>query len=311
MGLTEKSFEIGRQVDIVGYNDAFVEDPQYLDLLASIRRNGKMLDTQLEDPAWTLFAPGQLRYDLRNGFPLLTERDLSMASNSAIAEITAFINGVRTLDELKAWGCGWWKNFITEEKCDKRGLEHGDFGPGSYGAAFHDFPTPLGVGFNQIQAVVDQITANPQLRTHCATSWVPNTNFRAPGYDNKVVWTPCHGSFLHFRVEGDELSLHHVQRSADAPVGLVFNIIQYAALLMVVAKVTGYRPSEYIHTLSDVHIYKRQSDDVETLLSRPPRPFPRALINSSLNDVFAWRKGDVTFVDYNPHEKMLIDTPTS
>lgn len=298
-------------IDIVGYNDNLVVDTQYRDLLENIRQNGRRVDTQLEDAAWTLFAPGHLKYDLRNGFPLLTERDLSQASNAAIAEITAFINGVRTLEDLESWGCSWWKNFITDEKCAKRGLEPGDFGPGSYGPAYHDFPTPAGATFNQIQAIVDQIGANPQLRTHVATTIVPSTIVRAPGYKQETVWVPCHGSMLHFRVLGDELELHHVQRSADAPVGLAFNIIQYAALQMVVAKITGYKPTVYTHTLSDVHIYDRQEADVETILSREPRPFPRALIDSALNDVFAWRKGDIRFEDYNPHPKMLIDTPSS
>jgi len=298
-------------IDIVGYNEIRDPDEQYHDLLDEIKSKGKKVGTQLEDTAWTLFAPGHLKYDLRNGFPLLTERDLTQSSNSAIAEITAFINGVRNLEELEAWGCGWWKDFITDEKCAKRGLEPGDFGPGSYGPAFHDFPTPAGASFNQIKAIVDQIGVNPQLRTHLATTIVPSTIIRAPGYQQETVWVPCHGSMLHFRVMDDELQLHHVQRSADAPVGLAFNIIQYAALQMVVAKITGYTPTIYTHTLSDVHIYDRQEEHVETLLAREPRPFPRALIDRALSDVFEWRKGDIIFEDYDPHPKMLIPTPSS
>ncbi len=236
---------------------------------------------------------------------------MTQASGAAIAEITAFINGVRTLDELAEWGCPWWKNFITDEKCAKRGLDPGDFGPGSYGPAYHDFPTPTGASFNQIKAIVDQIGANPKLRTHVATTIMPSTIVRAPGYNQETVWVPCHGSMLHFRVMDDELELHHVQRSADAPVGLVFNIIQYAALQKLIAKITGYTPTIYTHTHSDVHIYERQADDVEKILSRAPRPFPRALINSALSDVFEWRKNDIIFEDYNPHPKMMIDTPSS
>lgn len=298
-------------IDTVGYNEQRTVDTQYRDLLEDIRKNGRKVGTQLEDTAWTLFAPGHLKYDLRNGFPLLTERDLSAASGASIAELTAFINGVHTLEDLAEWGCPWWKNFITDEKCAKRGLEPGDFGPGSYGPAYHDFPTPAGATFNQIKAIVDQIGVNPQLRTHIATTIVPSTIFRAPGYQQETVWVPCHGTMLHFRVMDNDLELHHVQRSADAPVGLAMNLIQYAALHMVVAKVTGYTPTVYTHTLSDVHIYDRQEEDVETILSREPRPFPRALIDAALDDVFLWRKGDIIFEDYNPHPKMMIDTPSS
>lgn len=310
-----KAEELGSDsefIDIVGYEsyEARTPDTQYRELLQRILDEGKKIGTPLEDEALTLFAPGQLRYDLRNGFPLLTERSLADAFKPAIAELTAFINGVHTLQDLEAWGCKWWGNFVTPEKTSKRGLAPGELGSGSYGPAYHDFPTPTGVQFNQIKAVVDQINARPELRTHVATTIVPWAIFRAPGYKQETVWVPCHGSFLHFRVMGEEISLHHVQRSADTPVGLVYNIAQYSALLLTVAKVTGYRPHEYIHTLSDAHIYERQLPDVEDLLTREPRRFPTALIRATLTDVFDWRKGDIQIQDYHPHDKKMIDTPT-
>jgi thymidylate synthase len=288
--------------DIVGYKELEdrVPDQQYAELLDTIFKKGKKIPTQLEDSAWTIFGH-QLRYDLSNGFPLITERDLTKAGPAAFAELAAFVNGVRTVEDLHAWGNNWWDKFATPEKCAKRGLEPGDLGEGSYGA-----------GFNQIQAIVDQIQEKPQLRTHVATTWVPQTNFRATGYEQKTVWVPCHGTMLHFRVIEDELHLHHTQRSADAPVGLVFNIAQYAALLLVVSKVTGYKPGEYVHTLSDVHIYERQLNDAEALIERgltSPRPFPKLLVDVALDSAFEWGKDSFQIQEYSPHPGMRIDTP--
>jgi len=298
-------------VDVVGYNETRIPDEQYKELLDRILTKGKKIGTQLEDSALTIMGH-QLRYDLRNGFPLMTERDLSKTAQPAFAELSAFLNGARTLEELEKFGCGFWKSFITKEKTDKRGLAEGDLGDGSYGVAYHDFPTgETGVTFNQVKAVISQIKEKPHLRTHVATTIVPHTNFRAEGYEQKTVWVPCHGSMLHFRVIEDELYLHHTQRSADTPIGLVSNIAQYAGLLLIVAKETGYRPAEYIHTLSDAHIYERQIENVEELISRDSRPFPKALVSLALEDTFSWRKGDIKIEEYDPHPPMKIDTPNN
>lgn len=298
-------------IDVVGYNEVRQPDTQYHDLLESILTKGILVGTQLEEQAWTRFGKERLEYDLRNGFPMVTERDLSGAEQAAFAEITAFINGVNSLDDLEEWGNRWWSSFITDKKTSKRGLPPGSFGDGSYGRAFNNFPTPTGATVNQIKAIVDQIRVLPQLRTHIATTVMPGTFYRGPGYEQSVVWTPCHGTDLHFRVLDEELYLYHSQRSADAPVGLVYNIMQYAGLLMVVGKITGFRPAEYIHALQDAHIYVSQEKDVETLLSRQPRPFPRALIRAGLSEVLDWRKGDIVFEDYEPHPAMRINTPSN
>lgn len=296
-------------VDIVGYKDVREPDTQYRDLLRSILDKGILTGTQLEDPARTRFGKERLEFDLRNGFPLITERDLSKAEQKTFAEITAFINGVNTVEDMERWGNDWWGRFITERKTAKRGLPPGDFGPGAYGRAFHDFPTPFGTTVNQIKSITQQIKELPHLRTHIATTIMPGTFYRGKDQVQQVVWTPCHGTVLHFRVLDDELYLYHSQRSADAPVGLAFNMVQYAGLLMVVGKMTGYRPAEYIHALQDVHIYKRQEECVEKMLERQPRPLPKALVSLALNDVMGWRPGDVVFEDYDPHPAMRIPTP--
>ena len=296
-------------IDIVGYSQDREPDSQYRDLLKSIMDKGVITGTQLDDSARTRFGKERLEFDLRNGFPMITERDLSKTEQKTFAEITAFINGVNNVEDMERWGNDWWGRFITERKTAKRGLPPGDFGPGGYGRALHDFPTPLGTTVNQIKSIVEQIQEMPHLRTHIGTTIVPGTFYRGEGKVQQVVWTPCHGTDLHFRVLNDELYLYHSQRSADAPVGLAFNIMQYAGLLMVVGKVTGYRPAEYIHSLQDVHIYKRQEEHVRLMLEREPRPLPKALIRTVLEDVMEWRPGDIVFQDYNPHPAMRIPTP--
>ena len=265
-----------------------------------------------------------MELDLRNGAPLITERNLEKASRGAIAEIIAFINGAQTLDELDTYGVPriWWEPQITDEKTAKRGLKPGALGPASYGPVYHDFPTPDGT-FNQVKAVVDQIRANPELRTHVMTSFYGPLSFRAPGYDQKVVVVPCHGSLLHFRINNGELTLKHVQRSGDMPVGVQFNLIQYTALALMVAAATGYKATKYIHVISDAHIYENQFDFVKKFLEREPKPFPKLLINDRVDidreyqkqsgktraDIFSFRADDFLLDDYEAEPNFR--TPTA
>lgn len=311
--MTEQLFE-----DTVGYHDFEDRQPdiQYSELLQKILNEGEFTETQLQDGAYTLMG-AQLKYDLRNGFPLITERSLKKGGHMAFAELAAFVHGVRTVEDLRAWGVPFWDDFVPKEKTDKRGLAEGDLGDGSYGAAYHDFPTEEGP-FNQLAAIAEQIKQKPHLRTHLATTWVPQHNFRIEGRQQKTVWVPCHGTVVHFRALGDELNLHHVQRSADAPVGLAFNIAQYAALLLVMAKVTGHRPGQYIHTISDAHIYERQLDDVQELIdrsNRDPKVLPKVLIDAAITEVVgdinnrAWDGDSFKIEEYEPHPGMRIDTP--
>ena len=155
------------------------------------------------------------------------------------------------------------------------------------------------------------------------TSFYGPLSFRAPGYEQKVVVVPCHGSFLHFRINNGELTLKHVQRSGDMPVGVQFNLIQYTALAMMVAQATGYKATKYIHAISDAHIYENQFEFVEKFLAREPRPFPKMLINENvavdnayadesgkkLADIFAFRADDFKIEDYDAHPNFR--TPTA
>lgn len=284
-------------------------DTQYKQLLQSIIDNGVRVPSQQGTDAIMLFGANPMRFRLDNGFPIITERNMAPKESDrlpvtiwrqAIAEIIGFINGARTLEQLEEFGCSWWAPWGTEKKCKKRGLETGDLGPGSYGAAFHNFPTKEGEEFNQFGTIVQQIKEQPQLRTHFVTPWVPQYTARVKGRTQKVVVCPCHG-WVHLRVVENKLSLHMFQRSGDVPVGVPSNMVQYAALLMMIAQATGLEPYEYVHTISDAHIYVDQMEAVETMLSRESKPFPTMELKNDTTDLFAFRHTDFELSEYNPH----------
>jgi thymidylate synthase len=284
-------------------------DSQYQNLLREILENGVRTPSQQGVDALTVIGPRSLHYKLDNGFPLITERNMNPKTSEtlpvtiwqqAIGEILGFMNGARTQKELEKFGCYWWRWWVTKEKCEKRGLEEGDLGPGSYGAAFHDFPTSEGENYNQFKAIVEQIKEQPQLRTHFITPWIPQYTARIKGRQQKVVVCPCHG-WIHIRIIENKLTLHMIQRSADVPVGLPQNLIQYAALALAIAHVTGTEAYEYVHSFSDAHIYVEQVDSVKTMLEREPRRLPTLALNKTKTDLFDFRREDFTLTDYDPH----------
>jgi thymidylate synthase len=284
-------------------------DDQYQKLLRSILEKGERVVSQQGVDALTLIGPAPLHFKVENGFPIINERNMAPKESErlpvtiwkqAIAEIIAFLNGARTQKTLTEFGCTWWEPWVTEEKCKKRGLETGDLGPGSYGAAFHDFPTVEGPTFNQFKHIIEQIKEEPQLRTHFISPWVPQYCGRGKGKVQKVVVCPCHG-WIHLRVLNGKLTLHMFQRSADVPVGVPANMVQYFALLLMIAQVTGLEPYEYVHSFSDSHIYVDQIPAVETMLKREARPLATLNIDSNIKDIFQFRKENFTLSDYNPH----------
>jgi len=284
-------------------------DNQYQRLLKDILDKGVITPSQQGTDAITLMAPGPMRFRLDNGFPIINERNMAPKESErllvtvwqqAIGEICGFINGARTQEELEKFGCYWWKSWLTPEKCAKRGLETGDLGPGSYGAAFHDFPTVDGQTFNQLKHIVEQIIEEPQLRTHFISPWIPQYIGRGKGKQQKVVVAPCHG-WVHIRIIENKLTLHMFQRSGDTPVGVPSNMVQYGALTMMLAHVTGTEPYEYIHSISDAHIFVDQKPAVETMLAREARPFATMTLNKDKKNLFDFRREDFTLSDYNPH----------
>ncbi|MEI6346231.1 MAG: thymidylate synthase [bacterium] len=284
-------------------------DSQYQRLLRDILEKGERTISQQGVDALTLIGPNPIRFRVSNGFPIINERNMAPKISErlpvtvwqqAIGEICAFVNGVRTVEELEKFGCHWWKMWCTKEKCEKRGLVEGDLGPGSYGAAFHDFPTIDGSTFNQFKHIIEQIKEEPQLRTHFISPWIPQYIGRGKGKQQKVVVAPCHG-WVHLRVINGKLSLHMFQRSADVPVGVPSNMVQYGALLLMIAQVTGLEPHEYVHSFSDAHIYVDQVPAVEIMLSREPKRLATIKMDPTVKDIFAFRKEHFTIEDYDPH----------
>ena len=291
-----------------------VPDSQYQDLLRSILANGRSSGVIQGEDAIRLVGT-QLRYDMSNGFPVITERDMSGPFfKAALGEHIAFLNGAQTQEELERFGCKFWKRWVTAEKCAFFNLEEGDLGPGSYGAAWAHFPTAEGGPFNQIEHLQKQIKEKPFLRTHVLTPWIPQYTLQHDELTRKVVVAPCHG-WVHIipYTEQKEFAIHHFQRSADMPVGVPFNMIQYAAFGLMLAHVTGWKFIEYVHTFSDSHIYESQVEHVKKLLEREPRRLPTVTLDqnavSTFTDIRNFRPEHFILSDYEPHEKMVIPTP--
>ncbi len=322
------------------------KDVQYRRILKKILKEGVWVETPQEEKALRVIGV-QMRFDFSNGMPIITERDVLTAASkgglsgvdAAISEITAFINGATTQEELCKYGCTWWKRWTTREYLDHCHLFHfpeGSLGKGSYGAGFHHFPTVEGIPFNQVQHVVEQIKELPTLRTHMITTWIPQYAGRGVDKQREVAVAPCHGTVLHFLVDQEkkEISLHHVQRSGDMPVGVVWNLIQYSAFLLMMAQVTGYKAKELVFTVSDAHIYEGQIEDVKALLKTRIGTLPDLVIKSRMTsepiqglesfadvvrvakqarimNIFDFRYSDFMVSDYKPMAgRKKIWTPT-
>ncbi len=277
-------------------------DTQYRDRLKYVLAHGELVkETPQGVGALTCFGSlPPMVFDLRNGAPLITERKIGFW-RKPIAEILAFVNGARTIDALEEFGCDFWKDY--RGKGTKLGLSENDLGPGSYGAAFHDFEIPEGGTLNQFAQLLEQLRHYPSMRTHLVTPWKPY--YTARGTRRKVVVAPCHG-WLHVRVMNGRLHMRMDQRSADLPIGVPSNMIQYTALMLLLCRMTGYKPGTYIHSFSDAHIYEDQIDVVRELVERDARAFPTLTIESTKSDFFAFRAEDFVLSDYHPHKAMNI-----
>jgi thymidylate synthase len=287
-------------IEMVDYlpSDKRKYDTQYRDRLRLILEKGELLETQQGVRALTYMAPPPMRFDFRNGVPLITERKIPFW-RAAIGELLAFISGARTQSQLEKFGCSWWNSWVTSEKCAKRDLEQGDLGPGSYGAAFHDFPTADGGSFDQITHLIEQVRELPHLRTHFVSPWIPQYIGRGKGKKQRVVVAPCHG-WMHVRIlPGRRLVLHMFQRSADFPVGVPANMIQYSAFAFALAYVTGTTPDSFIHSFSDAHIYENQISDVLEMLDRPKRLLPLLNLNVAHESIFDFRPTDFEISEYD------------
>lgn len=319
---------------LVDFDENRKPDLQYNQLLETLQNKAKGGKSGMDDDSHSYTRGILLNFDLSNGIPIITERDLTRGTSEeiiknyqakpelrevggplkqAIGEIIAFINGARTQTELESYGCKtlwrpWTVGDDAAKKAKKRGLEVGDLGPGSYGAAFHDFPTIEGENFDQFKNLIAQIDDRPELKTHIITPFIPQYISRAPGRQQKVVIVPCHGEqHYHIDVAAGEISLTHKQRSADCPVGLPFNFVHYAVLLMMVGQVTGYKPTMLNYFISDAHYYDRHQKQISQLLSRQAFPFPVLHIDNTIDNLFDFRVEHFKIEEYYAHPPINME----
>lgn len=293
-------------------------DMQYVAALRHIKKYGELTQNphQTHGTTTSVTVP-RMYYYLKNGFPIMTERNITFWRRP-IDELFAFINGVTDARVLaEEWGVKWWvESWATPKKCADFGLEPYDLGPGSYGAAFASFPTASGETFNQFEHLMKQMTRHPSLRTHKITSWIPQYCLQYEGtaedpedkLQRKVVVAPCHGD-IQLTVLNGKLILRMDQRSADFPIGVPSNTIQYAALTLAIAHLTHLEPYLFIHDCHDAQIYTVHDEDVDAILARKARPFPTVRLTDEgkgLTSLFDFRSKHFEISDYNPHPAMKL-----
>lgn len=254
---------------------------QYLALLEDVLLTGEARDDRTGTGTIGVFGR-QLRYDLADGFPLVTTKKVHL--KSVIHELLWFISGDSNVRYLQDNGVRIWNEWADPQT--------GDLGP-VYGVQWRSWPAPDGSTVDQLAAVVDQIRANPQSRRHIVSAW------NVAEIDNMAL-PPCHTLFQ-FHVGSGRLNLQLYQRSADLFLGVPFNIASYSLLLAMVAQVTDLQPGEFIHTLGDAHIYANHVDQVKEQLTRTPRPLPRVQLNPAVRSVFDFTYDDFTVDGYDPY----------
>jgi len=253
---------------------------QYLDLLQHILNHGVGKDDRTGTGTLSVFGH-QARYDLTQGFPLLTTKKLHL--RSIIHELLWFLSGSTNVAYLHEHGVTIWDEWADES---------GELGP-VYGAQWRSWPSRDGGVIDQISRVVEGIRTNPDSRRHIVSAWnvADLGSMRLP---------PCHALFQFWVAEG-RLSCQLYQRSADTFLGVPFNIASYALLTMMVAQVCGLEAHEFVHTLGDAHLYSNHLEQARLQLTRDPRPLPRMELNPAVESIFDFTYDDFLLRDYDPH----------
>ncbi len=252
----------------------------YLDLLRHVLDHGTRKADRTGTGTISVFGH-QMRFDLGQGFPLLTTKKVHL--KSVIHELLWFLKGDTNIRYLKDNGVSIWDEWADE---------NGDLGP-IYGYQWRSWPARDGRHIDQISEVLRAIRTNPDSRRIIVSAW-------NVGELDAMKLPPCH-AFFQFYVADGRLSCQLYQRSADIFLGVPFNIASYALLTMMIAQVTGLKPGDFVHTLGDAHIYLNHLDQVDLQLSRVPRALPTMRLNPAVTDLFAFRYEDFTLEGYDPH----------
>ncbi len=253
---------------------------QYLDLLDNILENGTKKEDRTGTGTISLFGH-QMRFNLQEGFPLLTTKKLHL--KSIVYELLWFLQGDTNIKYLNDNGVRIWNEWADAQ---------GNLGP-VYGSQWRSWPAADGRKIDQISQVVDSLKRNPDSRRHLVCAW-------NVGEIDKMALPPCHILFQ-FYVANGKLSCQLYQRSADVFLGVPFNIASYALLTLMMAQVTGLELGDFVHTFGDVHIYLNHLEQVKLQLSREPRSLPRMIINPEVKSIFDFKFEDFTLEGYNPH----------
>jgi thymidylate synthase len=252
---------------------------QYLDLMERVRRHGVAKTDRTGTGTLSVFGH-QMRFDLADGFPLVTTKKLHM--KSIVHELLWFLAGDTNVDYLKRNGVSIWDEWADE---------NGDLGP-VYGKQWRSWATPDGRTIDQIQEVVETTKTNPDSRRIIVTAW-------NPADIPDMALAPCHCLFQFYVADG-RLSCQLYQRSADVFLGVPFNIASYALLTVMMAQVTGLKPGEFIHTFGDAHLYSNHLEQADLQLSRTPRALPRLTVNPDVKSIFGFRYEDFRVEGYDP-----------
>ncbi len=253
---------------------------QYLDMMRLVRDTGTFKTDRTGTGTYSIFGH-QMRFDLAQGFPLLTTKKVHL--KSIIHELLWFLQGDTNIRYLKDNGVSIWDEWADE---------NGDLGP-IYGYQWRSWPARDGRHIDQISEVVRTLKTNPDSRRIIVSAW-------NVGELDAMKLPPCH-AFFQFYVADGKLSCQLYQRSADIFLGVPFNIASYALLTMMMAQVTGHKPGDFVHTLGDAHIYLNHLDQVNLRLSREPRALPTLRLNPEVTDIFGFKYEDFALEGYDPH----------
>ncbi len=273
---------------------------QYLDLLYRVRQFGDFKGDRTGTGTWSVFGH-QMRFDLRQGFPLVTTKKIHL--KSVIHELLWFLKGDTNTRYLKENGVKIWDEWADE---------NGELGP-VYGYQWRSWPAPDGRHIDQVELVVEQIRNNPDSRRIIVSAWNPADlpdETRSPQENvaaGKMALAPCH-AFFQFYVSNGRLSCQLYQRSADIFLGVPFNIASYSLLTLMIAQVCGLEAGEFVHTLGDAHLYTNHLEQADEQLTRTPFELPRITLNPDVTDLFAFTYDDFTLDNYqfHPHIKAPI-----
>ncbi len=255
----------------------------YQELLRLVRETGTVKSDRTGTGTVSLFGH-QLRFNLEDGFPLVTTKKVHM--KSIVHELLWFLRGDSNIAYLKEHGVSIWDEWANED---------GELGP-VYGVQWRSWPTAEGRHIDQISQVLEQLKRDPDSRRMLVSAW-------NVGELDKMALAPCHALFQFYVADG-RLSCQLYQRSADLFLGVPFNIASYALLTLMVAQVCGLKPGDFVHTFGDVHIYSNHFQQVDLQLSRTPYPLPTVRLNPAVTDLFAFRYEDIELLDYQCHPRI-------